>query len=84
MSTRHACPGDIIRVHAGVRVDNNHDLSGMRLTVLSTATSRRTSATAVEVDPAHTADIQASEWTGCPPVWLRETDVDVITHLGVA
>lgn len=72
-------PGDVIRVHAGVRVDDGHDLSGMRLTVVSTATSRATSATAVEVDPAHAGDIQASEWTGCPPVWLHEHDVDVVT-----
>lgn len=84
MNDHPACPGDIVLVHPGVRVDDDHDLSGMRLTVLSTARSRRTSAIAVEVDPAHTNDIQATEWTGCPPVWVHESDVDVITRLGVA
>lgn len=84
MSDHPALPGDIVQVHDGVRVDDGHDLSGMTLTVLSTARSRRTAALAVEVDPAHANDIQACEWTGCPPVWVRETDVDVKTRLGVA
>ncbi len=84
MNDHPARPGDIIQVHAGVRIDNNHDLSGMTLTVLSTARSRETSAIAIEVDPAHVNDIQATEWTGCPPVWIREDDVDVKTRLGVA
>lgn len=84
MNDHPARPGDVVQVHTGVRVDDGHDLSGMTLTVLSTATSRRTSAIAIEIDPAHANDIQASEWTGCPPVWVHESDVDVVTHRGVA
>lgn len=80
----HARPGDVVQVHAGVRVDTDHDLSGMRLTVLSTAQSRRTSAIAIQVDPANADKLALTEWTGCPPVWIRESDVDVIHHLGVA
>lgn len=84
MNDHSASPGDVVEVHAGVRVDDGHDLSGMRLTVLSTARSCRTSAIAIEVDPANADKLALTEWTGCPPVWIRESDVDVITHLGVA
>lgn len=80
----HTRPGDVVQVHANVRVDDGHDLSGMRLTVLSTARSRRTSAVAIQVDPANEDKLALTEWTGCPPVWVRESDVDVVHHLGVA
>jgi hypothetical protein len=84
MNGHPARPGDVVEVHHGVRVDNGHDLSGMRLTVQSTAQSRRTSAIAIQVDPANEDKLALTEWTGCPPVWIHESDVDVIAHVGVA
>ena len=67
MNDHPAHRGDVVRVHPGI-VINNHDLSGMHLTVQG----------------ERIGELTATEWTGGPLVIVPRADVDVITRLGVA
>lgn len=76
MSAPHR--GDVVRVHPGVTIAGHH-LGGMHLTVAATYTG--TTQTGIELHPG---ELAATEWTGCPPVVLLATDVDVLTPHGGA
>lgn len=62
--TRHATPGDVVKVHPDV-IHDGRRLGGLLLTVVAVQ---------------HVVELDATQWTGDRPIHLNADQVDLVHH----